>query len=118
MDMSLILASGPGPAIPGFRGKVLGQADPEFDQARCVANGVIDRHPALIARPVDAADVASALAFGRAAGLRIAVRAGGHSAAGHGTGDGVLVIDLSAMKGIEIDPGLADRLGRVGSGRG
>ena len=83
---------------------MLGPADPEFDRARRVANGVIDRHPALIARPVDAADVASALAFGRAAGLRIAVRAGGHNAAGHSTGDGVLVIDLSAMKGIEIDP--------------
>lgn len=92
------------PSIPGFLGRVLGPADPEFDRARRVANGVIDRHPALIARPLDAADVAGALAFGRAAGLRIAVRAGGHNAAGHGTGDGVLVVDLSAMKGIEIDP--------------
>ena len=92
------------PTIPGFRGRVLGPADPEFDQARRVANGAVDRRPALIARPLDAADVATALAFGRAGGLPIAVRAGGHNAAGHGTGDGVLVIDLSAMKGIEIDP--------------
>ena len=106
------------PTIPGFRGRTLGPADPGFDQARRVANGAVDRRPALIARPLDAADVATALAFGRAGGLPIAIRAGGHNAAGHSTGDGVLVIDLSEMKDIDVDPASRTAWVAGGSGRG
>jgi hypothetical protein len=69
-----------------------------------VWNGVIDRCPALVARCADAADVAAAVQFGRQHALPIAVRGGGHSVAGHATNDGGLVIDLGALKEIQVDP--------------
>ena len=102
------------PRIAGFRGQIIAPGDPGFDGARRVANGAIDRHPALIVRPVDADDVVVGLAHARASGLPVAVRAGGHSGGGLSTGDGVMVIDLSSMKGIEIDP--ASRSAWVGAG--
>jgi FAD/FMN-containing dehydrogenase len=87
-------------------GGLLRPGDPGYDEARQVANAGIDRHPVAIARPVDAAGVARVVRFARAGGLPLAVKAGGHSAAGHGVGlaDGALVIDLSGMKRIEVDP--------------
>ena len=87
-----------------FRGDVIGSEDPGYDDARRVQNGMIDRRPALIVRPADVADVISAVGFGRDQGLDIAVRSGGHSAPGFGTIDDGLVIDLSRMRGVRVDP--------------
>jgi len=86
-----------------FRGRVLAPGDRDYDHARRVHNAAADRHPALIVRPIDAEDVALVIAHARETGLPLIVRAGGHSMANHSTGDGALVLDLSAMHGIEID---------------
>jgi len=77
---------------------------PGYENARHVWNGNVDRRPALIARCSGVADVRQAVIFARTHGLRLSVRDGGHSAPGYGTNDGGLVIDLSAMKGIRVDP--------------
>jgi FAD/FMN-containing dehydrogenase len=89
----------------GVRGQVLRPGDAGFDAARRVWNGMIDRSPALIVRCAGAADVVRAVDFARDQGLPLAVRGGGHSAAGNGVVEGGLVIDLSAMKGIRVNPG-------------
>lgn len=96
-----------------LQGEMIKPGDQGYEQARGVWNGVADGHPALIVRCADAVDVAAALAFAREQSLPVAVRSGGHSVAGYSTGDG-LVIDLSPMKGIEIDP--VRRVARVESG--
>ena len=85
-------------------GPVLAPGDPGYDDARRVHNGLIDKHPAVIARCLHTADVADAVNFGRSAGLEIAVRGGGHSVAGKAVTEGGLMIDLSLMKGIHVDP--------------
>jgi FAD/FMN-containing dehydrogenase len=87
-----------------FRGALLRPGEEGYDTARRVWNGMVDRRPALIARCTGVADVMSALRFGRAHELLIAMRGGGHNVAGNGTCDGGLVIDLSPMKGIRVDP--------------
>jgi FAD/FMN-containing dehydrogenase len=87
-----------------FRGELIRPEDPGYDDARRVYNGGIDRHPALVARAVDAGDVIAALHAGREAGLPIAVRGGGHHGAGFGTVDDGVVIDLGRLKGIRVDP--------------
>jgi FAD/FMN-containing dehydrogenase len=87
-----------------FRGALIRPAGAEYERARRVWNGNIDRRPALIARCSGVADVIAAVNFGRDHGLLVAVRGGGHNAAGHGTCDGGIVIDLSPMKGIHVDP--------------
>ncbi|MFN8356546.1 MAG: FAD-binding oxidoreductase [Spirosomataceae bacterium] len=86
-----------------FKGSVLQANDEGYDQARTVWNGMIDKYPALIARCTDAADVVSAVQFARAHSLLVSVRGGGHNVAGNAVCDGGLMIDLSLMKGIEID---------------
>ena len=86
------------------RGDILTPADHRYDQARRVWNAMIDRRPALIARPRDARDVAAALAFAQAQRLPIAIRGGAHSIAGRGTCDDGLVIDFADMKAIRVDP--------------
>src|SRR5436305_7712992 len=83
-----------------FSGEILEPGAPAYDRARAVWNGMFDRRPAVVARCADARDVAAAVGFARESGVPVAVRGGGHSAAGHGTCDGGLVIDLSPMKGI------------------
>ena len=88
---------------PGFQGRVIAPDADDYDRARRVHNAAVDRRPALIARPTDAADVALLVAHARDRGLPLVVRAGGHSMAGHGTGDGALGLDLSAMRDVEID---------------
>lgn len=85
-------------------GDIIGPDDARYDQARRVWNAMIDRRPALIARPRHTADVQAAVAFARANNLPIAVRGGAHSVAGRGTCDNGLVIDFSDMKGIKVDP--------------
>lgn len=88
-----------------FHGEVIAPGEPGFDQARRVHNGLIDRHPALVARPRGVAAVAAAVRFGRDLGLPVAIRGGSHSVAGHGTCDDGMVIDLSLMRGVRIDAG-------------
>jgi FAD/FMN-containing dehydrogenase len=87
----------------GLHGRVLGPDAPDYDEARAIWNGMIDRRPALIARCAQTADVIRAVRFAREHDLLVAVRGGGHNVAGTAVCDGGLVIDLSAMKGIEID---------------
>lgn len=93
--------------IENFRGTVLTPDHPEYDRARSVYNGAIDKRPALIARCVGDADVVAAVNHARNAGLPIAVRGGGHSVAGHGTCDDGMLIDLSTMRGVHVDPASA-----------
>ena len=90
--------------VDNFHGEILGPGDPGYDDARRVWNASIDRQPALIVRPRGVADVMAAVRFGRERDLLVAVRGGGHSIAGHSTCDGGVVIDLSLLKGIRIDP--------------
>jgi FAD/FMN-containing dehydrogenase len=87
-----------------LKGELIAPSDQGYDEARSVWNGMIDRRPALIARCVDTSDVVAAIGFGRTEGLTVAVRGGGHNVAGNATCDGGLVIDLSKMKAIAIDP--------------
>jgi FAD/FMN-containing dehydrogenase len=85
-------------------GSVLGPQDAGYEQARAVHNGAIDRRPALIVRARTTNDVVVALAFAVRAGLEVSVRGGGHNVAGRAVTDGGVMIDLSGMKGIVIDP--------------
>ncbi|HEX9036050.1 MAG TPA: FAD-binding oxidoreductase [Ktedonobacterales bacterium] len=87
-----------------LRGKLIQPHDAEYESARKVYNGMIDRRPALIAHCVDVADVIAAVNFARERGLPLAVRGGSHNGPGLGTVDDGLVIDLSGMKGIRVDP--------------
>jgi len=87
-----------------FRGDLVRPGDPAYDDHRRVWNGSIDRRPALIARCTGVADVRAAVTFGRRTGLPVAVRGGGHSFPGHSTCDGGILIDLSPLKGIRVDP--------------
>ena len=94
-------------------GDVLEPSDREYERARLCFNLLIDRRPAAIARCVDADDVATALAFAQANDLEIAVRGGGHNPAGHCAVDDGLVIDLSRMRNVEVDPERASRSPRA-----
>ena len=87
-----------------FAGEVVLPDDPGYDEARAVWNGMADRRPALVVRPNDDEDVVAALRFAREQDLVIAVRCGGHSIPGLSTCDDGIVIDLSRMRGAEIDP--------------
>jgi hypothetical protein len=95
-------------SLQGLRRELHGQAlTPEeegFDEARTVWNAMVDRRPALIVRCADAADVVAAIRFGREAGLEVGVKCGGHSVVGQAIPDGGLVIDLSRMSAVRIDP--------------
>jgi hypothetical protein len=90
--------------IEGFDGEQFRPGDAGYDDARVVWNGLFDRQPALIARCISTDDVVAAVNYGRENCLTVAVRSGGHSPAGHSTCDGGLVIDLSQMKRIDVDP--------------
>ncbi len=97
-----------------LRGDILDRGDPGYAAARRVWNGMIDKRPALIARCTGTADVAAAVAVVLEHGLLVAVRGGGHNVAGNAVCDGGLVIDLSPMKGIRVDP--ANRTARAQPG--
>jgi len=88
----------------GFSGEAIRPGDAEFDTARAVYNGMIDRRPALIVRPTGAADIRDAVAFARQRRLPLAVRCGGHSVAGVSAVEGGVLIDLSSLKGVHVDP--------------
>jgi FAD/FMN-containing dehydrogenase len=87
-----------------FAGEVLAPDDPGYEDARAIWNAMIDRRPWAIARCRNPSDVADAIRYARSTGLAIAVRGGGHNVAGTGTVDGGLLIDLSPMRGVEVDP--------------
>jgi FAD/FMN-containing dehydrogenase len=97
-----------------LRGDVIRPGDPAYDDARKVYNAMIDKRPALIARCADVADVIAAVGFARDHGLLLAVRGGGHNGPGLGTVDNGLVIDLSPMNGVRVDP--VHRTARVEGG--
>jgi FAD/FMN-containing dehydrogenase len=86
------------------RGPLIGPDDAGYDPARITFNGMIDRRPALIARPLDVDDVVAAVRYAVDGDLPIAVRGGGHSVAGHCIGDGGVVVDLRLMRSVTVDP--------------
>ena len=90
--------------LTGFGGRLIGPDDAEYDEARSVHNAMIDKRPALIARPATPDEVARVVAFARDNDLLLAIRGGGHNGAGLGTADDGVVIDLSLLKDIEVDP--------------
>jgi FAD/FMN-containing dehydrogenase len=92
------------PLRESLHGPVIGPDDEGYDAARRIWNGVIDRRPACIARCTGVADVASAVRFAREHRLEIAVRGGGHNVAGTAVCDDGVVIDLSAMRAVWVDP--------------
>ena len=97
-----------------LRGRLITRADPDYDQARRIWNRSFDRRPALIAQCWGAADITRCLGFARERDLLVAVRGGGHSYPGYSTCDGGLVIDLSPMRGVRVDP--RARTARVAGG--
>src|SRR5262249_17174839 len=97
-----------------FGGEIVLPEDAEYDAARAVWNGMVDRRPALVVRPTGAADVVAAIRFAREQGLLTAVRGGGHSIPRLSTGDDGLLIGLSRMRGVHVDP--ETRTARVSGG--
>jgi FAD/FMN-containing dehydrogenase len=98
----------------GLRGRLVGRNEPDFDEQRQIWNGSIQKRPALIAKCAGVADVIGAVKFGREHGLPVAVRSGGHSFPGFSIADDALLIDVSSMKGIRVDP--EKRTARVQAG--
>ncbi len=95
--------------VEGVRGNVLRPGDPGYDDARAIWNGLIDRKPALIVQPTGAADVVDAVNFAREHDLLLSIKGGAHNVAGNAVNDGGLVIDLSRMRGVRVDPVDEDR---------
>jgi FAD/FMN-containing dehydrogenase len=96
------------------RGEVIGPADSGYEEGRRVYNAMIDRRPAVIVRPVDVADVKAAVQFAARSDLPVAIRGGGHSVPGFGTWDDAVVVDLSGMRKVHVNP--TDRTARVEGG--
>jgi FAD/FMN-containing dehydrogenase len=86
------------------RGPVIAAGDSGYEAARATFNGMLDRRPELVTRPLDIDDVAAAVGYAAEAGLPVAVRGGGHGVAGHCVGDGSLVVDLRLMRQVAVDP--------------
>jgi hypothetical protein len=108
-----------GSGLPGelravHRGPVIGPGDPQFDAARRTFNALIEARPLVIARPVDAADVAAVISVALRAGVPVSVRGGGHSVAGHCVGEGGVMIDLRLMREVRVETDV--RRARVGGG--
>jgi hypothetical protein len=90
--------------IQGFRGRLIGPPDKDYDEARALYNGMIDKRPRVIARCTSAADVIAAVNYAREHKLLLAIRGGGHNGPGFGSCDDGLVIDLSQMRSVRVDP--------------
>src|SRR5512132_554146 len=88
----------------GLRGQIVGRDDPGYDETRKIWNGSIDRRPALIARCAGVADVIASVKFARDHGVPATIRSGGHSFPGLSVADETLMIDLSPMRGVRVDP--------------
>ncbi len=86
------------------RGEVIVEGDPEYESARAVHNGMIDKRPAVVVRVTNAGDVMAVVNYAKDNGHMLSVRGGGHSGPGFGTNDGGVVIDLSRMRGVRVDP--------------
>lgn len=97
-----------------IKGRVLAPGDPDYDEARRVWNGMIDKRPRLIVQASGADDVAPAIAFARETGLPLAIRGGGHNVAGNGTVDDGILLDLGRLNAVEVEPDA--RLVRVEAG--
>ena len=97
-----------------FAGEIVTPGDPDYDAARVVWNGMIDRRPALVVRPTSTEDVVAAVRLAREQSLLVAVRGGGHSIPGHSTCDSGIVIDMQRLRGAEVDP--SARTARVRGG--
>jgi UDP-N-acetylenolpyruvoylglucosamine reductase len=102
--VSTVHAATPEELATAARGLLIAPGDPTYDEARALYNGMIDKRPALIARCADVADVINAVNYARERKMKLAVRGGGHNGAGLGSVDDGLVIDLSPMRGIRVDP--------------
>jgi len=96
-------------------GPILTRKDQEFNRARRLWNGMIDRNPSVIARPTGIADVIQSVRFARKHGIASSVRGGGHSVAGKSVADGAMMIDLSLMREVQIDPGKQTALAQGGA---
>src|SRR5438445_9197138 len=90
--------------IANMRGPVIRQSDADYDAVRSLYNGMIDKSPAMIARCTDVADVVTAVNFARQNDLQVAIRGGGHNGPGLGSVDDGLMIDMSMMKGVRVNP--------------
>lgn len=112
--MTQTISSGFEALRAAMAGPVLEPADQDYDQARSLWNGDIDRKPAAVARVSSAADVAAALAFAQTAGIEVTVRGGGHNSAGSAARDGALMIDLSGLAAVSVD--VEARSARAGGG--
>ncbi|MCX4431102.1 MULTISPECIES: FAD-binding oxidoreductase [Streptomyces] len=112
--MSITTAEAARQELREFKGQLVAPGDSAYDEARTVYNAMIDRRPALVARCTSAEDVSYVIGFARDHGLPLAVRGGGHHGAGLGVCDDGVVLDLSPLKDIEVDPGA--RTVRVGGG--
>ncbi len=100
--------------LTAFGGELIGRNDASYDEARALYNAMIDKRPAVIARPSGADDVAATIRFAREHDLPLAIRGGGHNGAGHASVDDGVVCDLAQLKGISVDP--SSRTVRVGGG--
>src|SRR5262245_47856699 len=103
-----------GEEIEGFNGVVIAPGDDRYDEARALWNGMVDKRPAVILRCESTTDVVAAAGFARKHGLPVAVRGGGHGVAVNALADDAVVVDLSAMKGVAVDP--EARTARAGAG--
>ncbi|MGD2078892.1 MAG: FAD-dependent oxidoreductase, partial [Chloroflexota bacterium] len=110
MSMELVIEE----LAKDLRGRLVQPDDPDYDDARAVWNGMIDRRPAAIACCAGAADVRAAVDFAHQHGLPVTVKAGGHGVAGKAICDDGLVIDVSSMNSVQVNP--ATQTGKVGAG--
>src|SRR5205809_833178 len=99
-----LAAEATGAFLEGVRGPVLQSGDPGYDEARAIWNGLIDRRPALIVQCSGAADVVDAVNFAREQNLVLSIRGGAHNVAGNAVNDSGIVVDLSRMNGVHVNP--------------